>query len=140
MSKEDRRPIDALGLPSRVVGALTMEGIKTLGELRGYTEVGLRRIPNLGYLSLSQIAAAIAAIDRGEAPPECPRQSSPHAKPERNAAVYDRIAAGEPIPDIASSLGLARSRVHQIYHKEAHRRRVDAQRVLWRGAGDDDAA
>lgn len=54
-------PISELDLPMRSLTCLTAHGIKTIGELLGYTKSELRAIRNLGKKSAADIERALNA-------------------------------------------------------------------------------
>lgn len=135
MKADDRRPVVTLGLPSRAVHGLHNDGIRTLGDLRQHPEAWLRRIPNIGYKTLRQIAEAVEAVDRGEVPPKCDGPA-PHGKNSRNEEIYRRMTAGESAETVGASLGISRGRARQLFDQQSYRARLEHQRVHWEPPAD----
>ncbi len=49
------KKIEDLEMSIRVTGSLNMHGIKTVGDITKMTESSLKRLPNIGRLSVNEI-------------------------------------------------------------------------------------
>jgi Bacterial RNA polymerase, alpha chain C terminal domain len=73
--------IEWISCDVRIVNALRADGILTLGDLLPFSEVELRRIPNLGRKSLNSIKETLAAMNLqlGAPPPQMLQQNNDDA-------------------------------------------------------------
>ena len=78
------KKIEDLEMSIRVTGSLNMHGIKTVGDITRMTESSLRRLPNIGRLSVNEIKHPLKALGL-----ELGMHSKPQEEPPEKTLVSD---------------------------------------------------
>jgi hypothetical protein len=78
------KKIEDLEMSIRVTGSLNMHGIKTVGDITKMTESSLRRLPNIGILSVNEIKHTLKDLGL-----ELGMHSKPQEEPPEKTLVSD---------------------------------------------------
>ncbi len=78
------KKIEDLEMSIRVTGSLNMHGIKTVGDITKMTESSLRRLPNIGRLSVNEIKHTLKDLGL-----ELGMHSTPQEEPPEKTLVSD---------------------------------------------------
>ena len=78
------KKIEDLKMSIRVTGSLNMHGIKTVGDITKMTESSLRRLPNIGRLSVNEIKHTLKDLGL-----ELGMHSKPQEEPPEKTLVSD---------------------------------------------------
>ena len=76
--------IEDLEMSTRVMSSLGMQGIKTVGDITKMTESSLRRVPNIGRLSVNEIKHTLKDLGL-----ELGMHSKPQEEPPEKTLVSD---------------------------------------------------
>jgi hypothetical protein len=78
------KKIEDLEMSIRVTGSLNMHGIKTVGDITKMTESSLKRLPNIGRLSVNEIKHTLKDLGL-----ELGMHSKPQEEPPEKTLVSD---------------------------------------------------
>jgi hypothetical protein len=102
-----------LRMSQRACAGLQWFGCETIGQAHAAKNSDLRRVPNMGNVTIKEIRDLIEALHRGEEPAILKGQHH-----ERDAAILEMRERGATIRAIMTEFGLSKDRVEEIIRKQ----------------------